>query len=190
MPKRALTLAVAVLAVLVTAGIVGATSLMHERGHPPASARASAAATDPLDPLRGEEIGTAFKVIEQSRKLANDTFFPLVKLDEPVKNGDAAWAPGRQFPRRAFVDVFDRGANKLYQAIVDLGAKQLVSWTPRPGEQPAVYLSEYEAADSIVHAYAPFKKAMRDRGLDPISSRRTPRSRRSSSATQRPTATG
>src|SRR2546423_250988 len=115
MPKHALVLAVAVIAVLVTAAIVGATSLMHLRGHPPAPASASAAATDPLDPLTAEEIGTAFKVIEQSRKLANGTFFPLVKLDEPVKNGDAAWIPGRQFPRRAFVDVFDRGANQLYE---------------------------------------------------------------------------
>ena len=45
--------------------------------------------------------------------------------------------------------------------------KQLVSWTPRPDAQPAVFLSEYATADALVHAYPPFKKAMRDRGIDP-----------------------
>ena len=31
-----------------------------------------------------------------------------------------AWSPGQPFQRRAFANVFDRNANKLYEAIVDL----------------------------------------------------------------------
>jgi primary-amine oxidase len=160
----ATTAVAAALVLLVAAGLVGAASTAG-RGRAPAAA-GGPAASDPLDPLTADEIQATFSVIERSRKLASGTFFPIVKLDEPAKTA-AAWTPTASFGRRAFANVFDRGANKLYEAMVDLKTNQLVSWTPRPGAQPAVYLSEYGAADAAVHAYAPFKKAMRDRGLDP-----------------------
>ena len=160
----ATTAVTAALVLLVTAGLGGAASSARTR--PRAAPAGEPAASDPLDPLTADEIQTAFKVIEQSRRLAHGTFFPIVKLDEPAKTA-GAWSPRQPFARRAFANVFDRGANTLYEAVVDLKTKQLVSWTPRPGAQPAVYLSEYGAADAIVHADAPFKKAMRDRGIDP-----------------------
>jgi primary-amine oxidase len=168
MPKRTATVvaaALTVLAALISAALVGAAP-PSGRGRPAATLGASAAATDPLDPLSADEIQTTFKVIEQARNLAPGTFFPIVRLDEPAK-ATAAWSPGTQFPRRAFANVFDHSANKLYEAVVDLRAKQLVSWTPRASAQPAVYLSEYGMADALVHAYEPFKQAMRDRGIDP-----------------------
>jgi primary-amine oxidase len=160
----ATTAVAAALALLVTAGLVGAASSAG-RGRALAAA-GGPAASDPLDPLTADEIQTTFAVIEHSRRLSPGTFFPIVKLDEPTKTA-AVWTPTASFDRRAFANVFDRGANKLYEAVVDLKTKELVSWTPRPDAQPAVYLSEYGAADAAVHAYAPFKKAMRDRGLDP-----------------------
>ncbi len=117
--------------------------------------------------MTADEIQTTFKVIEGSRRLARGTYFPLVKLDEPAKS-PASWTPGTSTStRRAYADVFDHAANQLYGAVVDLNTKQLVSWTPRPDAEPAVSLSEYATADALVHAYAPFKKAMRDRGIDP-----------------------
>ena len=160
----ATTAVTAALVLLVTAGLGGAASSAG-RGHALATA-GGPAPSDPLDPLTADEIQTAFTVIEQSRRLAHGTFFPIVRLDEPTKTA-GAWTPTASFGRRAFANVFDRGANTLYEAVVDLKTKQLVSWTPRPGAQPAVYLSEYGAADAAVHAYAPFRKAMRDRGLNP-----------------------
>ena len=81
MQKRAAVLAafaIAVPAILVTAGLVGAASL-NARGRP-AAAGGAAAATDPLDPLTADEIKTTFKVIEHDRKLAPGTFFPIVKV--------------------------------------------------------------------------------------------------------------
>src|SRR4051812_4365962 len=167
MPKRTATVAagaLTALAALCTAGIVGAASpFVHGR---PAAPIGATPATDPLDPLTADEIQTTFKVIEQSKNLAPGTFFPIVKLDEPAKTA-SSWTPGKQFPRRAVADVYDHSANKLYEAIVDVRARRLVSWTQRFGVQPAVYLSEYARADALVHAYEPFKQAMRDRGLDP-----------------------
>src|SRR4051812_21050857 len=164
MPKRTVTAVAAAFFLLATAGLVGASSLV-ARGRPAAPV-ASAAAHDPLDPLSAAEIRTAFEVIERSRSLAPGTLFPLVKLDEPAKTA-SAWSPGKTFPRRALAQVFDPKANALAEAVVDLKTKKLVSWTPRPGAQPAVSLAEYAVADGLVHAYGPFQRAMRDRGLDP-----------------------
>ena len=51
------------------------------------------------------------------------------------------WSPGQPFPRKAFANVFDRSANTLYEAVVDLNTNTLDSWTQKAGAQPAVYFS-------------------------------------------------
>ena len=90
-----------------------------------------------------------------------------MKLSEPSKSFLQSWSPGQPFPRKSFANVFDRNANKLYEAVVDLKTNTLESWTQKAGAQPAVFFTEYENADKLVRSYAPWKKAMTDRGLDP-----------------------
>ena len=155
------------LAVLVAAGVVGAASTTVLRGHSAASASAATAAANPLDPLSADEILRTFTTIKSARNLAPATFLPLVKLSDPSKSFLQSWSPGQPFPRKSFANVFDRNANKLYEAVVDLKTNTLESFTQKVGAQPAVFFTEYENADKLVHAYAPWKKAMRDRGLDP-----------------------
>lgn len=164
---RVLALGLVALAVLVAAGVVGATSTAVLRGHAAASASSTAAAANPLDPLTADEIQRTFTTIEHAKNLAPATFFPIVKLSEPSKSFMQGWSPGQSFPRKAFANVFDRNANKLYEATVDLKTNKLDSYTQKVGTQPAVFFTEYAEADALVHAYAPWKKAMRDRGLDP-----------------------
>jgi hypothetical protein len=90
-----------------------------------------------------------------------------VKLSEPSKSFLQNWSPGQPFPRKSFANVFDRSANKLYEAVVDLRTNTLESFTQKAGAQPAVFFTEYENADKLVRSYAPWKKAMTDRGLNP-----------------------
>ena len=165
-PRVAAIIATVSIALLAT-GLVNAVTTGGGHGRSTAPLSNPIAAVNPLDPLSADEIQTTFKVIEQARNLGPGMFFPVVKLSEPPKSDVLAWSPGQPFARKAFANVFDRGANKLYEAVVDLKTKQLVSWTPRPGSQPAVFGTEWGDADSIVHAYAPWKKAIRDRGIDP-----------------------
>ena len=164
---RMLILGLVALAVLVAAGVVGAASTTVLRGHSAASASAATAAANPLDPLTADEIQRTFTTIKTAKNLAPATFLPLVKLSEPPKSFMQGWSPGQPFPRKAFANVFDRNANTLYEAVVDLNTNTLDSWTQKAGAQPAVYFAEYAEADALVRAYAPWKKAMRDRGLDP-----------------------
>ena len=164
---RILTLGLVALAVLVAAGVVGAASTTVLRGHSAASAGAATVAANPLDPLTADEIQRTFVTIKTAKNLAPATFLPIVKLSEPPKSFMQGWSPGQPFPRKAFANVFDRNANALYEAFVDLKTNTLDSYTQKVGAQPAVYFEEYAEADALVRAYAPWKKAMRDRGLDP-----------------------
>jgi primary-amine oxidase len=121
----------------------------------------------PVDPLSASEIETTFKVIQSSRAFPKGASFPLVDLAEPDKAAVLDWHPGQAFNRRAFADVYDRAHNRLYEAVVDLRAKRLVSWRLRTGSQPAVYVTEYSTADAIIRKYEPWQAAMRRRGIDP-----------------------
>ena len=121
----------------------------------------------PVDPLSAAEIKTVFRVIQASPKFPKGAFFNTVRLQEPPKPEVLAWSPGKRFSRRAFADVYDRHANRLYQAVVDLRAKKLVSWTPRAGVQPPVSETEYEDAATVIQSDPRWRKAMRRRGIDP-----------------------
>lgn len=167
MQFRIMAFGLAALAVLVVTSVIGATPRTALRGHTAAVTTATTAAADPLDPLTADEIQRTFTTIEGAKKLPPATFFPIVKLSEPPKSFLQGWSPGQAFPRKSFANVFDRSANKLYEAVVDLKRNKLDSWVEKAGAQPAVYFTEWTEADRLVHAYAPWKKAMRDRGLDP-----------------------
>ena len=132
-----------------------------------APAASAGGAKAPLDPLTSEEIATAFQVIEESRDLPATAFFPIVSLQEPPKAEVLSWSPGRPFRREAFAQVYDRAANRLFEAVVDLRTERLLSFAEVPDAQPAVFGDEYESADAAVRRDARWRLAMTRRGLDP-----------------------
>jgi primary-amine oxidase len=132
-----------------------------------ALAAAADAANAPLDPLTAKEITTAFRVIEEARDLPATAFFPIVSLQEPPKAKVLRWSPGQPFRREAFAQVYDRAANRLFEAVVDLRRERLRSFVERPGAQPAVFGDEYESADAAVRRDARWRRAMARRGIDP-----------------------
>ena len=90
-----------------------------------------------------------------------------VVLKEPSKSDTLAWKPGQPFSRQSLANVFDPARNKLFEAVVDLRAKKLVSWVERPNTQPPVYTSEYQEVDDLVRADPRWRKAMKDRDIKP-----------------------
>ena len=150
------------LAILAALAALGAVTATASSGAPVASALPA-----PLDPLSADEIATVFDVVTGLEQVSRGGFFPTVNLKEPTKGELASWSPGKPFSRQAFVNVFDRPANKLYEAVVDLRTQKLVSWVQRPGFQPPVFATEYADVEALVRADPRWKKAMRDRGIDP-----------------------
>ncbi len=124
-------------------------------------------AEHPLDPLTATEIESAIKIVRTAKTLPEGTFFPQVALSEPPKDVVRSWKPGIAVPRRAGLVVYDRGTNVMSEAIVDIGAEKLVSWTPRPGAQPNAMLEEFDKFPAVVKADEGWRAAMKKRGLDP-----------------------
>ncbi|MEY4515269.1 MAG: hypothetical protein RLZZ450_7391, partial [Pseudomonadota bacterium] len=131
------------------------------------------AADHPLEPLSVSETQTAYELVI-ARFVSDPTLpdeplrFPMVALAEPDKSFVLGWSRGRIFPRRAEVQVLHYPSNRTWVVEVDLRRKRVLSLVLTPaGTQPSATSEEFVAADAIVHAYEPWKAAVRARGVDP-----------------------
>jgi primary-amine oxidase len=127
------------------------------------SVSAAAAGPAPLDPLSVAEITETFQVIESYGSFPRGAFFPYVGLLEPSKSSVLEGTS----VRKALAQVYDRKQNRLVEAVVNLPGRQVESWTPKPGVQPAVFATDFVDADRLVRLDPRWKKAMSDRGLKP-----------------------
>src|ERR1700733_3650877 len=91
----------------------------------------SQTAKHPLDGLTASEIWTAYEVLQDSHKVDADTRFPMVQLHEPPKEEVLAWKPGQSTRREAFLVI--RQGVQMFEAVVDVNGKRLVSWTEMKG---------------------------------------------------------
>lgn len=123
------------------------------------------AVTHPLASLTADEIREAFTLLKADPRLPEGAFFPTLILQEPPKATVLAWKAGQAFPREVYAEVFDRPKNHTFEAVVDLRTHQVVSWTRRPGVQPATFNDEYEAIPKLVRADPQWQAAMRKRGI-------------------------
>lgn len=148
------------LLVALGSGVCGLSEVA--RAQEPAPVRA---ATHPLAPLTVAEIREAFALLKADPRLPEGAFFPTLVHQEPPKATVLAWKPGQDFPRQAYAEVFDRPNNRTFEAVMDLRTRQVVSWTRRPGVQPATFNEEYESVPKLVRADERWQSAMRKRGI-------------------------
>src|SRR5579862_2177043 len=105
-------------------------------------------ANHPMDGLTASEIWTAYETLQVSHKVDANTRFPMVQLHEPSKEEVLAWKPGQAMRREAFLVV--RQGAQMFEAVVDVNGKTLVSWTEMKGVQPNVpHEEEFEMSDSV-----------------------------------------
>jgi primary-amine oxidase len=130
-------------------------------------------ATYPLEPLSAAETKSAFDILlkhfKAEESLPDEPLrFPIVVLDEPPKAFMLGYEQGKSFPRVARAEVLHYPTNRTWNVKVDLRAQRVTSAELAPeGAQPAATSSEFAAADEVVHAYEPWQRAMRMRGVDP-----------------------
>ncbi len=119
----------------------------------------------PLDGLSEEEYTAAVTILETEKHLDEATRFPLITLDDPPKSEVLAWKMGEAVRRRALVIVKQR--SRTHEAVVDLGARKVVSWREAKGVQPGVLMTEeWNFASKIVRAHAGWQAAIREREID------------------------
>jgi primary-amine oxidase len=122
----------------------------------------------PLDPLTEQEIATATRVLKADPRVPAGAFFPTLVLNEPPKQEVLNFTPRANLRREAYIEIFDRPGNALYEAVVDLTGKQVLSFKARPsGTQPAVFLDEFRSILPIVRNDKEWIWAMQRRGINP-----------------------
>lgn len=122
-------------------------------------------ASHPLDPLQASEVRAAVDVIRARPDLGKDILFPVIALQEPSKDDVRASRPGAAFPREAFLVVLDRTRGQSFEAIVDLRAQSVRSFTPITAGQPLITDVEMDDVRNAVRQDPAWQAAMRQRGI-------------------------
>jgi primary-amine oxidase len=116
----------------------------------------------PLDPLTYQEYWTVLEVLQQGGHLNDETKFSIVNLREPAKDLVWGWSKGEDFPRQAMAVV--RQGPAAHEAVIDLKARRLVSWTELRDVQPNWLNQEIKEMEKEVKQHPEFVDAMKKRG--------------------------
>jgi primary-amine oxidase len=130
-----------------------------------APAAQGAGTSHPLDPLTRDEINAAAQVLKDAGKVTDKSRFSTVVLSEPPKAEVLAFRPGGEARREAFAVVYEREANKTFEAVVDVKGKRLVSWKEIPGAQPPMLIEDVLIMQSVLRGDPQWQAAMRRRGI-------------------------
>src|ERR1700753_737160 len=82
-------------------------------------------APNPLAPLTASEMRSAAAIVKSSGRAPGSALFSLIGLQEPPKDAVLKQTPT---PRRALAIIYDSPSNQPWEAVVDLGKSQIVSW--------------------------------------------------------------
>jgi primary-amine oxidase len=119
----------------------------------------------PLDPLSKDEIAVAVATLKAENKATESSRFFTLVLHEPPKAEVLNFKAGAAFRREAFVVVFERTANRTFEAIVDLKAGKVVSWKEIKNAQPSMVPEDFALATSIANSDPGWQAALRKRGI-------------------------
>jgi primary-amine oxidase len=119
-----------------------------------------------LDALTADEIRAAAKLLNAAPQFPAAAKFSTIVLKEPPKSEVLAFTAGMSVRREAFAIVLDRPGNRTFEAVVDLNAGRVSSWTEVKGVQPLVLVEEYDEIVTLVKADARWQTAMRKRGFE------------------------
>jgi primary-amine oxidase len=126
-----------------------------------------ALAENPFAPLSAREIRATTRMIRAYGRVSQRSYFSFIALAEPPKG---AVLRGEPTTRRSFAVVYDPTANRTWEAIADLTDLRLDSFKEIPGAEPALTFQDSEQADRIVRADSRWRQAMRERGVNDLSS--------------------
>lgn len=119
----------------------------------------------PLDPLDPDEVRAAVRALRREHGVGEGWRVGSVGLREPAKARLAAWAPPAVLPREAEAIVWCRADGATYEAVIDLDADAVRSWTRREGVQPSFTNDEYKETDAYLRGHPDVLAALAARGI-------------------------
>jgi len=131
------------------------------------SAQQSQELKHPLDSLSEPEIRAVVATLKAKELVKDNSRFATLHLHEPPKAAVWNWQPGAPMPERQAFVVVKQGP-RIFEGIVDIPAKNVVSWQEVKGVQPGILSEEYELARELVGADPRWQAAMRKRGIQDL----------------------
>jgi primary-amine oxidase len=122
-------------------------------------------AAHPLDPLSPTEYQQTAAVLRRDQGVSNAWRFASIELKEPAKIDVKAWSVGDTVPRRSFSVLWNTETNQTYEAVVDLIAESVESWTHIPDACPNFTIDEYHDVDHALHEHEGVLAALQERGI-------------------------
>jgi primary-amine oxidase len=122
-------------------------------------------AAHPLDPLSPTEYQKTAAVLRGKQGVSNAWRFASIELKEPAKIDVKAWHAGDAVPRRSLSVLWNTETNQTYEAVVDLIAESVESWTHIPDVCPNFTIDEYHDVDHALHEHEGVLAALRERGI-------------------------
>ena len=122
----------------------------------------------PLDPLSAGEIRRASETLRVDRGVGENWRFATIMLREPSKEALGAWQPDETLVREAEAIVWNRDDGAAYEAVVDLAAGRVSSWTHRPGVQPCFTHDEFYEADAMLRAHPDMAEVLARHGISDL----------------------
>ena len=119
----------------------------------------------PMDPLAAEEYSAVINSLVDEGYVDGTALYPLITLQEPLKEDVLAWNPGDPVPRLAFAIV--KVGPETFDAIVDTIAGKVLEWEQVEGVQPGLLPTvEWSLVQTIVRGNQEWQSAARERGVD------------------------
>ncbi|WP_437880335.1 primary-amine oxidase [Pseudomonas sp. LRF_L74] len=123
----------------------------------------------PLNPLNAEEIAAAVEILKQSGEYRPDFRFTEISLHRPDKA--EVWnfvTAAKPFggDRQANVTVLD--GKHLFEGLVDLKSRKLVSWKPVEGSHGMILLDDFGAVQKAIESSAEYAQALAKRNINDV----------------------
>ena len=122
-------------------------------------------AAHPLDPLTAGELRATAEVLRREHTTDGAWRFASIELREPPKSDVRAWATGDPVPRRSLSVLWSRETNQTHEAVVDLVADRVESWTHVPDVCPNFTVDEYHEVDDALHQHPEVLATLAGRGI-------------------------
>ena len=120
----------------------------------------------PLEPLSEDEFRATAAVLRRDQSVTDSWRFASIELKEPPKVEVKAWAPGIRCPAARFRSCGTGRPDQAYEAMVDLAADRVESWTHLPGVCPNFTADEFHDVDHALHEHVDVLAALAGRGIE------------------------
>ena len=122
----------------------------------------------PLDPLDGDEMARAAKIVAAAFGKNEPIRFERLEIEEPEKTVLRAWKPGVRWDRKVRFSIYPAGRIGVTEGILSLGEERVLSSRHLPTARPMIMLEEFLEVEKAVKASPEFIAGCRRRGIENI----------------------